>query len=401
MKISVTRFAWVTSVLVVILGMLLPVFGHVADTSLLRVTVEETGGQMEWNVDLGVIHRGVGLDLDGDGWVDREEVKRADAKVSEWLGKVLGLRMSGKEVQVRGWIMVGWEGESGRIRVEEMSKVHGVWRGTWNEVQNSGANSAELLRGVRVLGSGFDVWGQAHRVLVRVQKGDRVVQGVLSDAQREFEGSKSLGGDSQLWNEQSERNLVGGEASERGGSAGGGAWKGFLQMGVMHILEGLDHLLFLGMLVVVIRSWRDLWVVVTAFTVAHSVTLCLASMGAVHLPTRLVECGVALSIGWMAVENLRNREQKWRVGWTFGFGLVHGVAFAEVLVGDVRSFGDLWKDLVAFNVGVELGQLLVVTPIVPLILMMRGKSWELSVVKVVSWIGLAASCFWFFERALG
>jgi hypothetical protein len=143
----------------------------------------------------------------------------------------------------------------------------------------------------------------------------------------------------------------------------------FVGSGFFHILDGLDHLLFLGCLIIPLRRLRELVPVVTAFTVAHSITLIAAAYGlapdALWFPP-LVEALIALSIVYMAVENMLRLEirRRWRIA--FAFGLVHGFGFAFVLRDTLQFAGaHLLTSLLSFNLGVELGQLFVLVLMVP------------------------------------
>lgn len=145
----------------------------------------------------------------------------------------------------------------------------------------------------------------------------------------------------------------------------------FVGMGFEHILEGIDHLLFLFCLVIPLRSLRGLIPVVTSFTVAHSITLISAAFGlapdVLWFPP-LIETLIALSIVYMAFENIvgARLEHRWIV--TFGFGLIHGFGFS-FLFSDTLQFagGHLFSSLLAFNVGVELGQLFILLLVIPLL----------------------------------
>jgi len=145
----------------------------------------------------------------------------------------------------------------------------------------------------------------------------------------------------------------------------------FVAMGFDHILEGVDHLLFLFCLVIPLRSIRALIPVVTSFTVAHSITLISAAFGmapnVLWFPP-LIETLIALSIVYMAFENIvgAKLEHRWMV--TFGFGLIHGFGFS-FLFSETLQFagGHLFSSLLAFNVGVELGQLLVLILVIPVL----------------------------------
>lgn len=145
----------------------------------------------------------------------------------------------------------------------------------------------------------------------------------------------------------------------------------FVKMGFEHILEGIDHLLFLFCLVIPLRSIRALIPVITSFTVAHSITLISSAFGV--MPNSLwfpplIETLIALSIVYMAFENIvgAKLEHRWMV--TFGFGLIHGFGFS-FLFADTLQFagGHLFSSLLAFNVGVELGQILVLLIVIPLL----------------------------------
>jgi hydrogenase/urease accessory protein HupE len=145
-----------------------------------------------------------------------------------------------------------------------------------------------------------------------------------------------------------------------GGSAGFGD---FLLSGVRHILYGLDHLLFILGLLCLVSGWRALLATVTAFTLAHSLTLAMATLGLVTVPVEAVNAAVGLSILFLGPEIVRRQrgEESLTVRWpwlaAFAFGLLHGFGFAGSLAGLGLSRGDLVVALVGFNCGVEIGQL--------------------------------------------
>jgi len=173
---------------------------------------------------------------------------------------------------------------------------------------------------------------------------------------------------------------------------------GFFRLGVEHILTGYDHLLFL--LALLLRGGRlvSLLKIITAFTVAHSITLALAVLGIVTIPGRFVEPAIAASIVWVALENLRRDapSQRWLV--SFLFGLVHGFGFASAIEPLALPQGRLALALLGFNLGVEAGQALVVALLLPLLLWVRGWSWESRIVWAAS-VGVAAvGLAWLVER---
>lgn len=145
----------------------------------------------------------------------------------------------------------------------------------------------------------------------------------------------------------------------------------FIELGFFHILEGTDHLLFLFCLVIPFRQLRSLVWIVTSFTVAHSITLIAAALGyapdALWFPP-LVETLIAVSILYMAFENIvgANLRRRWII--TFGFGLIHGFGFSFLLRQTLQFAGShLTTSLLAFNVGVELGQILVLIVTIPVL----------------------------------
>ena len=147
----------------------------------------------------------------------------------------------------------------------------------------------------------------------------------------------------------------------------------FVALGIRHILSGIDHLLFVLCLVIPVRQWRRLVEIVTAFTLAHSITLVGSALGvapsALWFPP-LIEALIALSIVYMALENIVVGEERLGYRWrmAFGFGLVHGFGFSFALKESLQFGGaHLVASLAAFNVGVELGQLMVLAATVPML----------------------------------
>jgi len=176
---------------------------------------------------------------------------------------------------------------------------------------------------------------------------------------------------------------------------------GFVRLGVQHILTGVDHVLFLAALLLAGGGALALLKTVTAFTVAHSVTLALAVLGHVTLPDRVVEPVIAASIGWVAVENLagwRTLSHRWLV--SLAFGLVHGFGFAGALSPLALPRASLAAALLGFNVGVELGQVLVIALVLPLLVWSRRRGWEQAIIRGGSIALIVLSLVWFVERLL-
>lgn len=199
-----------------------------------------------------------------------------------------------------------------------------------------------------------------------------------------------------------------GEPASMSALLGQFAWEG-----VMHLLTGYDHLLFLLSLLLTTgelaakrgqrAALRDIGFVVTAFTLGHSVTLIIAALGVLVLPARFVESVIAGSIVVVAVMNIVRPESRKQMPWlALGFGLVHGFGFSSVLADLGLPSRARILSLLAFNVGIELAQLgCVALAIIPLEWMARQKGYRNWVVRGGSVCIAILAGFWMIERALG
>jgi hydrogenase/urease accessory protein HupE len=185
----------------------------------------------------------------------------------------------------------------------------------------------------------------------------------------------------------------------------------YLSHGIEHILFGFDHLLFVLGLILIVRSTRMLLLTVTGFTVAHSITLSLATLGVLHVQAPPVEACIALSILLLASEILRRQRgepsltARWPWAVAFSFGLLHGLGFASALIDIGLPQGDVPLALLTFNVGVEAGQLAFISAVLGV--MQLGKQFRIP--DLVEFrlrtagaygIGILAA-FWFVERLAG
>lgn len=228
----------------------------------------------------------------------------------------------------------------------------------------------------------FDALPHGHRHIARSQEGEHV----LFKANPTLILSNSGGSEA--------------SAAQESGAARPGLL-GLLWMGVEHILIGFDHLAFLLGLLLVGGKLRSLLWVVTAFTLAHSITLGLATLGIVTLSPRIVEPLIALSIVYVGVENffVKDANTRWRI--TFPFGLVHGFGFAGALAEIKLPPAEIAPALLLFNAGVELGQLAVIAVALPILFQLHKRKWFEDKGKEALNIGLiAAGLFWFVTRVL-
>ncbi|PIB07056.1 MULTISPECIES: HupE/UreJ family protein [Streptomyces] len=180
----------------------------------------------------------------------------------------------------------------------------------------------------------------------------------------------------------------------------------FVKLGAEHLYFGLDHVLFLLALLLGAKRLRDVVGVVTAFTVAHSVTLVPAAIGWVSVPGWIVEPLIALSIAFVALDNLLSTRTRHRLPVVFGFGLLHGLGFAGALSIDGPLSVSMLANLVAFNVGIELAQLTIIALAFPALLFLRRAATTpvaaraLTLGTVAATVVVAgAGLVWFVERS--
>ena len=188
----------------------------------------------------------------------------------------------------------------------------------------------------------------------------------------------------------------------------GAAVPAYLLLGIKHILTGIDHLLFVFGLLLLSAGWRQLLRTITAFTFAHSITLALTALKLISVNPALIEAMVAYSILFLAVELVRKQRgqegltqrQPWIVA--FGFGLLHGAAFAGALKEVGLPEGNIPLSLFLFNVGVEVGQLIFVGLVMAALFLLRRFRWP----EATPWLAWTAASyaigsfamFWFLER---
>jgi len=196
-----------------------------------------------------------------------------------------------------------------------------------------------------------------------------------------------------------------------------GVAREYFGLGFLHILGGYDHLLFLGCLILIARTWRRILITVTGFTIAHSITLALAALGIFRVPIPPVEAVIALSILFLATEIARGRKNsltwKYPIAVASSFGLLHGFGFAAVLSQIGLPQTEIPAALLFFNIGVEIGQILFVAAVILVFLVtvyFTKKLKDQSVMKQLfltrierpaAYIIGSLASFWMIERVTG
>lgn len=179
----------------------------------------------------------------------------------------------------------------------------------------------------------------------------------------------------------------------------------FICLGIVHILIGLDHILFVITIVLVLLPIRKIFFMVSTFTIAHSLTFILAGSSILTLSEKIVEPIIALSIAYMAITTVFLKKIKFfqkihsRLGIIFIFGLFHGLGFASVFSDLEIPTDKTLSSLVFFNVGVEFGQIFILLPVVlVLILIKKNKNIYETVIEIIAGFIAIIAIFWFFQR---
>ncbi len=354
------------------LGLGANAWAHKASDSYLVLAVQGQSVSGQWDIALRDIDFALGLDSNGDGDITWGELRTRHAAVSAWALGRLNLHRGGAcDVKVT------------QHQVDEHTD------GAYTVLRLAGqcpAPDGDLTLDYRLL---FDL-DALHRGLLKLTLDEQTHSAVLAP-------------------ERASQNF------QATGSSRLAQFGQYLVEGVWHIWIGFDHILFLlslllpAVLVYQSKSWRAvagfgealrevLWVV-TAFAAAHSITLTLAALKVMELPSRLVESAIALSVVLAAANNLRPvvTRRRWLVA--FGFGLIHGFGFASVLADLGLPQDALVLSLLGFNLGVELGQLAIVLVFLPLAYVLRHSAFYRKGVFVGgSVLTLLVALVWLLER---
>jgi hypothetical protein len=334
---------------------------HDLNRSYTTVVVTPDSLQAVFTFDLSDLSRAFGLDSDSDHLISRDELLAGMPRMYEYIEKHTALALNFSPAKL--------ERREGRITQDYWGHVFVdfIFFKRLSELPPEIALSLDF----------FEKFAAQHKNLAKIMVGKRIQQAVFS--QENPRQRFATGGNISLSAQIGE----------------------FVKLGIEHIFLGYDHILFLVALIVIGGRLANLVKIVSAFTVAHSITLILAALQVAILPPRMIESGIALSIVYVAGENflIRQADHRWIL--TFIFGLVHGFGFANVL----RDLGlptkGLVPSLLAFNVGVEIGQLCIVAVLFPITLWIAKQKFQHQMVFGLSSVILLLGLVWFLERAFG
>jgi hypothetical protein len=345
-------------VLVVAITALIPpvVAAHPANVAYARIAIGERAVDIALSANLLELDLVLTLDRDLDGRVDARELDARRADVIQYLRDKISVTGAGRELPMETVALGIARSGDGRAVVEA----------------TLGFRSEHPLRDIAIRCEPLTELGTDHTTLARIDR---------AGGSREFVFRPGA-----VYRETPPGALS--QAFE------------FLKLGIIHIFIGYDHVAFLLGLLVTGGSLLAVLKIVTAFTAAHSITLSLAALDVVSLHPTVVEAGIALSIVYVAAENLvsERREGRWLV--SFFFGLVHGFGFAAVLKELALPASALVASLVSFNVGVEVAQIAIVALVVPLLYGLRRTRVHVPLMRTASVVILSLGLFWLYQRVL-
>jgi hydrogenase/urease accessory protein HupE len=333
-----------------------PATAHDFSTSYSQFTVEGDAVRVTLTLGLNGLHAGPALDADGNGEVDRMELETAFELLRAAIEENYSVTAPDPPLttSVAGWDLT----DDGILRLRMVHRFAG-------DVKDLTVRS-RLDR----------ITQENHRHLLQIGENEDARYGVLTSDADTLTIDYAAG--IPLW----------------------ATVLDFIQLGIEHIFTGYDHLAFLVGLLLVTSTVMALVRVVTFFTVGHSVTLALATLGWVVIPSGAIESLIALSIAYIGVENFLGKRLLERRFVTGLFGLVHGFGFSNVLRNMNMPRGDLAASLFSFNLGVEIGQLAFVAVAFPLLFYLAKTRWSEHIVAGVSVAIMSVGFYWFVQRAL-
>jgi len=353
-------------------GLLAPFVAHAhnPDTSYARVTVGEHEIAFRFTYDLFTLEKVAALDADHDGRISRAELSRGLPAIHAFLRRHIAVALNDELADFGAPTGLVWPPEAGdAIAATDYHNASGLIHFDFRRpIDEPPENIVLAFRFIAPL-------SERHTILGSFDHRDAKHEVTFTRFEPDYD--YVTGYEPPLWKRLAQ----------------------FFRLGVWHIFLGYDHLCFLLALVLASR-FRELVKIVTSFTVAHSVTLILAALDVVRLPVRVVESGIAATIVYVAVQNVRGAptERRWLL--TFFFGLIHGFGFANVLGEMNLPPTGLVRCLLSFNLGVEAGQLAFVAAAIPCIAWLRKSKHER---RIVTALCLALALFgtaWFVDRAL-
>lgn len=350
-------------------------FAHSLSAAFTNLNLAADQTKLSYSIDTLSVIEGVGGDQNDDGTLSAQELKGVNNRLREWIEDSVVLEVNGKEQTPKeAKLILEQKGDKEVVTAQFTYPKYAVGK------------TVKILDGIFYQGKN----NSSYNNFLTVNYDGQVSEAVLQGKNREW---TMLLSESQQQQQQDVQN-----SQKIPNPAKTSSWQSFLTLGMKHILTGYDHLLFLLVLLIGRQSLKQYIMTITAFTLAHSITLTLAVLGIVDLPSKLVESIIALSICYVAIENIFRKKITHRWVITFVFGLVHGLGFASILKEMNLPKSDLAIALLNFNVGIELIQLLIVLLLIPLLMKLQALKDYRRYVHIGSISIFILGAIWFFQR---
>jgi hypothetical protein len=360
---------WKSALLFLFFALTATAFAHNPETSYCRVSITGHEVEFKFTYDLLTLQRITAIDSNGDGKISRTELEAAAPAIRSFLRDHVYIDLNQRETEFAEADPPTWPEDAGPA----IAKSEYGQRLVTFTFRNAVLSVPE---DVTITFDFFEQFGAAHTVLGAFVCNGHEDEVIFTRFEPDYLYDTGYRA----------------PVTEQMGQ--------YFKLGVKHIFLGYDHIAFLIALLFV-KRFLDLLKVITAFTVAHTLTLALAVLQIVRLPPQLVEIGIAATIMYVAAENLwtKNTGHRWML--TFGFGLVHGFGFANVLRELGLPSSGLARSLVCFNLGVEAGQIVIVGALWPVLWWTSRQIWSARVRLGVSIAIFLFGAAWFVERAFG
>jgi hypothetical protein len=343
---------------------------HNPDTSYARVEITPSGVTLKLTYDLFTLSKIVALDEDVDRRITREELQKHAPEIRDFLSRHIGLEISGATPGLGQMKEVVWpkDAEEG-VAEKDFHSVAALVSFMFERPLE------DLPEDVTLTFRFFSRFGDRHTVVGKFVYCGKETEVTFNQFEADY-----------LFDTGYEPPLLKRVLK-------------FGRLGMEHIFFGFDHLCFLFALIMV-AGVREMVKVITSFTIAHSITLILSVMQIVRLPSRFVEAAVAATIVYVALENLRAHPPRHRWRLTFGFGLIHGFAFASVLETLALPSEGLVRCLLSFNMGVELGQVAIVVLLFPCVMLLQRWRHRERAIRFASGVLAVVGLVWFINRVI-
>lgn len=378
--------------------------GSLQEASIGRIigTLTESGSEyttFNFTIDTLSVLEKVSGDQNENKELDQEELNQYEDKIADWLEDSIALEANGRE-QERELTGIELKEQNGT----NMMIVH------WRYPAFEAGTTINVNDGLY-----YNDGNTTYTDLLAATRGEELSQAVLQGKERDWtilltdmqvDQAQAEAGETPINTTEPEAPSTSTEDaaqtnnSSAESTSSNSAWLSFFKLGMEHILGGYDHLLFLLALLLGRQTFKQTVFTITAFTIAHSITLTLTYLEIIHLPSKLIESVIALNIIYVAFENIFLKKIRFRWAVTFLFGLIHGMGFADILLGMNIPAKYVAIDLASFNIGIEVIQLVLIAIALPILRYLQKYKQYVYSVRAVSVLIALMGAVWLVDRVM-